>query len=186
MYSIAQLKPGIAIMIDGDPCVVTRSQFSKQARQGGTMKTVLRNLKTGANIQKTFSGNDKLEPADLERARCQYLYDDGTNGIFMHKDTFEQHEIDLELLGEQKGFLMEGCDTDVLLFEGTAIGVKLPPKVELKVVETPPGVKGDTAQGGSKPAKLETGVTINVPLFINEGDVIRINTEEGTYVERVT
>ncbi len=185
MYSIAQLKPGVAIMVDGDPYLVTKSQFSKQARQGGTMKTVLRNLKTGANIQKTFSGNEKCEAADLERARCQYLYDDGSKGIFMHKDTYEQYEIDLELLGRQKGYLLEGGDADVLLFEGNAIGLSLPPKVELKVIETPPGVKGDTAQGGSKPAKLETGVMINVPLFINEGDLIRVNTEEGTYVERV-
>jgi len=185
MYTIAQLKPGVAILFKGDPYVVTRSQFSKKARQGGTMKTVLRNLKTGANVQQTFSGNDKLEPADLERARCQYLYDDGNNGIFMHKETYEQFEIDLELLGDQKGFLLEGGDTDVLLFEGNAIGVSLPPKIEIKVVETPPGVKGDTAQGGTKPAKLETGITINVPLFVNEGDMIRVNTEDGVYVERV-
>jgi elongation factor P len=185
MYSISQLKPGVAIMVDGDPFVITKAQFSKKARQGGTMKTVLRNLKTGSNVQKTFSGNDKCEPADLERARCQYLYDDGTNGIFMHNDTYEQYEINLELLGEQKGFLLEGGQSDVLLFEGNPIGVSLPPKIEIKVIETPPGVKGDTAQGGSKPAKLETGVTINVPLFINEGDMIRVNTEEGSYVERV-
>lgn len=184
MYSIAQLKPGVAILIDGDPYLVTRSEFSKQARQGGTMKTVLKNLKTGANIQRTFSGNDKLEPADLARTRCQFLYHDGTHYHFMNKESYEQYEIGDDLLGDKAGYLVEESDADVLLFEGNPIGIAPPPKVVLKVIETPPGVKGDTASGGSKPAKLETGITINVPLFINEGDKIRVNTDSGTYVER--
>ncbi|MBU0981990.1 elongation factor P [Patescibacteria group bacterium] len=184
MYSIAQLKPGVAIIHEGEPFVITKAEFSKQARQGGTMKTTMRNLKTGANIQYTFGGSDKAEPADLVRARCQYLYDDGTKCHFMHNETFEQFEIDDDLLVDKKQFLLEGENADILFFEEKPIGVDLPPKVVLKVVETPPGVKGDTAQGGSKPAKLETGATIQVPLFINEGDKIRVNTEQGTYVER--
>lgn len=171
-------------MIGEEPFLITRAQFSKKARQGGTMKTVMKNLITGSNVQKTFNGNAKLEPADLERARCQYLYDDGNHGVFMHKETYDQFEISKELIGDKIVYLLEGGDADVLLFQGNPIGVDVPPKVVLKVVETPPGVKGDTAQGGSKPAKLETGLTINVPLFINEGDKIRINTEEGSYVER--
>jgi elongation factor P len=185
MYSVAQLKPGVAITLDGEPYMVTKSEFSKQARQGGNNKTTLRNLKTGANIQRTFSGNDKAEPADLMRTRCQYLYDDGNACHFMHNETYEQFEISDEMLGEQKLMLLENSEANILFYEGTPIGVELPPKVELKVVETPPGVKGDTAQGGSKPAKLETGLTIQVPLFINEGDVIRVNTVEQSYVERV-
>ena len=185
MYSISQLKPGTAFMLDGEPVIVTRSQFSKQARQGGVMKTVLKNLKTGSTIQKTFSGNTKLEPADLSRARAQYLYDDGSSYVFMHKETYDQYEIAHDFLADQIGYLVEGGDADLLLFEGNPIGLDVPPKVVLKVVETIPGVKGDTAQGGSKPAKLETGITVNVPLFINEGDMVRVNTDEGTYVERV-
>lgn len=185
MYSVAQLKPGVAITLDGEPYVVTKSEFSKQARQGGNNKTTLRNLKTGANIQRTFSGNDKAEPADLQRARCQYLYDDGNKCHFMHNETYEQFEIGDEMLGDQKLMLLENSEASVLFYEGAPIGVELPPKVELKVVETPPGVKGDTAQGGSKPATLETGLVIQVPLFVNEGDVIRINTAEQSYVERV-
>ncbi len=184
MLSIAQIKPGVAITIDGDPYIVTKSEFGKQARQGGVTKATLRNLKTGANIYKSFSGNDKAEPADLERARCQYLYSDGTHYHFMHKETFEQYEINDALIGDNHYFLLEGNDSDILLFEGQPIGVEVPPKVVLKVVETPPGVKGDTAQGGSKPAKLETGLTINVPLFIEEGESIRVNTAESSYVER--
>lgn len=185
MYSVAQIKPGVAIILDGEPYVVTKSEFSKQARQAGNNKTTLRNLKTGANIQRTFGGNDKAEPADLARAKCQYLYDGGTSGHFMHNETYDQFELSNEMLGDLKLFLTEGGDVNVLFFEGQPIGVDLPPKVELKVIETPPGVKGDTAQGGSKPAKLETGATIQVPLFINEGDLIRVNTAEQSYVERV-
>lgn len=186
MYSIAQLKPGVAIMHNGEPYIIMKSQFSKQARQGGTMKTVMRNLKTGSNVQHTFSGNDKCEPADLSRAQCQYLYHDGNAYHFMHKDTYEQYEVNDDLIGDNKFYLVDGCDTDMLLYEGHPIGVSVPPKVELKVVEAPPGVKGDTAQGGSKPCKLETGLMVNTPLFINEGDVIRVNTDEGSYVERVS
>jgi len=185
MYSVAQIKPGVAILLDGEPYIVTKSEFSKQARQSGSNKTALRNLKTGANVQRTFGGNDRAEPADLERARCQYLYDAGTACHFMHNETFEQFEIENEMLGDKKLFLLEGGDANILFFDGQPIGVDLPPKVELKVKETPPGVKGDTAQGGSKPAIMETGITIQVPLFINEGDTIRINTEEQSYVERV-
>lgn len=185
MYSISQLKSGVAIILDGEPFVITKSEFSKQARQGGTMKTTMRNLKTGANVQRTFSGNDKLEPADLVRARCQYLYDDGTKCHFMHTETYDQFEISEEMLGDKKLYLLEGGNVDIQFFEDKPIGVDIPPKVVLKVVETPPGVKGDTAQGGgSKPAKLETGLTVTVPLFIKEGDSIRVNTEAGTYVER--
>lgn len=185
MYSVAQIKPGVAIILDGEPYVVTKSEFSKQARQSGSNKVGLRNLKTGANIQRTFGGNDKVEPADLARTRCQFLYSAGDTCHFMHNETYEQFEISDEMLGGNKNYLLEGGEASVLFFEGTPIGVELPPKVELKVVQTNPGVKGDTAQGGSKPATLETGITINVPLFVNEGDTIRVNTVEGTYVERV-
>jgi len=184
MYSVAQLKPGIAIILNGEPYVVTKSEFSKQARQGGTNKTTLRNLKTGANIQQTFGGNDKAEPADLQKARCQFLYDDGSACHFMHNETYEQFELSDELLGDSKNYLLEGGEANVQFFESQPIGVELPPKVVLEVTDTQPGVKGDTASGGSKPATLQTGITISVPLFINIGDKIRINTVEGTYVER--
>jgi elongation factor P len=184
MYSVAQLKPGIAIILNGEPCMVTKSEFSKQARQGGTNKTTLRNLKTGANIQQTFGGNDKAEPADLQKARCQFLYNVGSASHFMHNETYEQFELSDEFLGDNRYYLLEGGEASVQFFEDQPIGVEPPPKVVLKVTETQPGVKGNTAQGGSKPAKLETGLTVSVPLFINEGDSIRVNTDGGTYVER--
>ena len=185
MYSVKQIKPGVAILMNGEPFICTKSVFSKQARQGGNNKCTLKNLKTGANIQHTFSGNDKMEPADLAKARCQYLYNDGTHFHFMHNETYEQFEINAEMVGDQKDYMVENSEASILFFEDNPIGVEIPAKVELKVVETPPGVKGDTAQGRTKPATLETGVIIQVPLFIGEGELIRVNTDEGTYVERV-
>lgn len=184
MYSVAQIKPGVAIILDGEPYVVTKSEFSKQARQGGSNKTSLKNLKTGANIQRTFGGNDRAEPADLSRARCQYLYHDGTSAHLMHNETYEQFEISDEMIGDNKYYLLEGSEVNVLFFEEMPIGIEPQPKVVLKVTDTPPGVKGDTASGGGKPATLETGLVVTVPLFVNVGDSIRINTTEGTYVER--
>jgi elongation factor P len=186
MYSVAQIKPGVAITLDGEPYIVTKSEFSKQARQGGNNKTTLKNLKTGSNIQRTFSGNDRAEPADLARTKCQYLYKDGSQHHFMHNETYEQFEFTDEDLGDNKYYLIEGGDASVLFYEGSPIGIEVPPKVVLKVAKTIPGVKGDTVQGGTKPADLETGLTVNVPLFINEGDSIRVNTDENSYVERVT
>lgn len=185
MYTVNQIKPGIAILVNGEPHLVTKSEFSKQARQGGNNKTTLKNLITGSNIQHTFSGNDKAEPADMSRGRCQYLYSDGTKCHFMHNETYEQFELPEDELEEQKDFLIEGGEANVLFFEDRPIGVELPPKVVLKVTKTMPGVKGDTASGGSKPATLETGLVVQVPLFIKEGESIRVNTDTKTYVERV-
>jgi len=184
MYSVAQIKPGVAILIEGEPYIVTKSEFSKQARQSGSNKTSLKNLKTGANIQHTFGGNDKAEPADLSRARCQYLYRDGTTSHLMHNETYEQFEISDEMIGDNKYYLLEGSEVNVMFFEETPIGVEPSPKIVLKVTDTPPGVKGNTVSGGGKPATLETGLTVTVPLFVNIGDSVRINTAEGTYVER--
>lgn len=185
MYTVAQIKPGKAILLNGDPHLVLKSEFSKQARQAGSNKTTLKNLKTGATIQHTFGGNDKAEPADLSKNRCQFLYDDGAACNFMHNETYEQFAIQNADLTDQKPYLVEGGNVDILFFEGHPIGVEVPPKVELKVTDCPPGVKGDTAQGGgTKPATLETGLVVNVPGFIKPGDTIRVNTEEASYVER--
>ncbi len=184
MYSIAQLKPGVAVTVDGQPFIVTKSEFSKQARQGGNNKTTMRNLITGALINRTWSGSEQGEPADLTKSKCQYLYSDGSVAYFMQNETYEQFELPIVMIAEQKDMLLENSEVNVLFFEDRAIGVELQPKIVLKVVETPPGVKGDTAQGGTKPAKLETGITVQVPLFINEGELVRINTEERSYVER--
>ena len=184
MYSIASLKVGTAIKIDGEPYVVLTFHHSKQARGGGVAKTTIKNLVTGAIIPKTFQGNDKLEPAEVGFKKAQYLYSDGNEYHFMFGDNFEQFSFTKDDLGDVVNYLLDGTDVDIQVYEDKAINVQLPPKVNLKVVETEPGVRGDTASGGSKSAKLETGISIQVPLFINVGDVLRINTQTNEYVER--
>ncbi|MBT3865004.1 elongation factor P [Candidatus Peregrinibacteria bacterium] len=185
MYGITDLKIGTAVNIDGQAFIVTASQHSKQARGAGVMKTKMKNLITGAVVQKTFQGNDKLEPAEVRYSKAQYLYNDTANYFFMDQESFEQFELPVDNLGDQTNFLVEGETVDIQNVNGTPANVNLPPKVSLKVTQVDPGVKGDTASGGSKPATLETGLVIQVPLFINEGDNIRVNTESKEYCERV-
>lgn len=186
MYSIAQLKPGTAIQVDGEPYIVTRSQFSKQARGGGVMKTTVKNLLSGRSLPMTFQGNDKIEPAEITYTKAQYLYNQGDDYFFMDGETYEQFSFSAEDLGDQVGYLLEGMDLNMQNFDGKPINIQLPPKINLKVVEAEPAVKGDTAQGKvTKPVKLETGITVNAPIFIEVGETIRINTDTGEYCERV-
>ena len=149
------------------------------------MATKMRNLKTGAVIQKTFQGNDKLEPADVGYRKVQYLYSDGSVYTFMDLNSYEQFELQADSVGDMSKYLVDGQEADALVFEEKPIGLQLPPTIDLKVIETSPGVKGDTAQGGTKPAKLESGVSVNVPLFVNEEDTVKVNTDSGEYMERV-
>ncbi len=185
MYVIAELKKGRAVVLDGDPYLITWNQFSKSARQGGVMATKMKNLKTGAVIQKTFQGSDKLEPADVGYRKVQYLYGDGDTFTFMDLQTYDQFELDSDTVGDDAMYLTEGQEIDAMVFEDQPIGLNLPATIEVKVVETIPGVKGDTATGGTKPATIESGATINVPLFINEGDKVKVNTDSGEYMSRV-
>jgi elongation factor P len=187
MYSLAEIKTGIAVVIDGDPYLILRSKFSKQGRQGGVTSTKMKNLKTGATIQKTFQGNDKLEPASVGYRHVQYLYGDGESFTFMNLDSYDQFSLSDKEIGEDaQKYLADGMEMDVLTYEERPIGIKLPVTVDLKIDSTTPGVKGDTAQGGSKPATLENGTVIQVPLFVNEEETVRVNTERGEYVERVS
>ena len=185
MLGITDLKVGAKIQMDGDPYVVTWSQHSKQARGGGVMKTKMKNLISGSTVEKTFQGHDKIESADINFRRAQFLYANGDDFEFMDQESFESISFTRDQLGETALFLSDGMDVDIQHFEGKAINVQLPPKMEFKVTETDPGVRGDTATGGSKPATLETGYVVKVPLFINPGDKIVINTDNGEYCERV-
>jgi elongation factor P len=185
MYGINDLRTGVAINLDGQPYVVLTYHHSKQARGAGVMKTTLRNLLTGSTIQKTFQGNDKLEPADVGFSKAQYLYKDGTDYHFMNGETYEQFTLQADTLGDQTNYLVEGTDVDIQNIDGRPVNVKLQPKTVLKVTQTDPGVRGDTAAGGNKPATTETGLVVQVPLFVNENDSIRVNTETGEYCERV-
>ncbi len=185
MYVIAELKVGRAVVVDSEPYLITWNRFSKQGRQGGVMATKLKNLKTGNVIQKTFQGNDKLEPADVGFRKVQFLYGDAGSGYtFMDLNTFDQFELDADTVGEVEKYLMDGQEVDALVFGDNPIGIQVPSTVNLKVVETILGVKGDTATGGSKPATLDSGLKVNVPLFINEGDTVKVNTDTGVYMSR--
>ena len=185
MYSIAQLKVGTAIQVDGHPYIISRSQFSKQARGGGVMKTTVKSLLTGNSLPMTFQGNDKIEPAEITYSKAQYLYNQGDEYFFMDSANYEQFSFTKEELDTKAGYLLEGSDVDIQQFEGKPINVQLPPKVNLKVIEADPAVRGDTAGKVTKPVTVETGLVIAVPIFINTGDIIRINTETNEYSERV-
>ena len=186
MYEITDLKPGRAIQIDGQPYLVVSSQFGRKSQSKANMQCKLKNLKTGAFIARNFQGSEKIDPADVGYRRVQFLYKDNEGYAFMDQENYDQFTLSEETVGDASGYLIEGGDVDALTFEGNPIGIKLKPTVELKVVETMPGVRGDTATGGNKPAKLESGISINVPLFINEGDVLKVNTESGEYMSRVS
>lgn len=187
MYDITDLKPGRAIQIDGEPFIVIDSQFGRKSQSKANMQCKLRNLKTGAVVAKNFQGSEKIEPADVGYRKCQFLYKDADdNYTFMDLTTYDQFTFTKEALGDAALYLVDGGEVDALVFEERPIGIQLKATVELKVIETIPGVKGDTATGGNKPATLESGLTVNVPLFINEGDVVKVNTETGMYMTRVS
>ena len=185
MYEITDLKVGTNVSIDDEPFRVVWNQFSKTGRQGGVMAVKLKNLKNGKVIPKTFQGADKIQPAEISMKKAQFLYKDGTGFNFMDSETFDQFALSEEAVGEAGQFIQDGEEYDLMYFDGTPLNVNLPIKMEFTVNETMPGVKGDTASGGTKPATLDCGITVNVPLFINEGEKIRVNTETLEYVERV-
>ena len=187
MYDITDLKPGRAIQIDGEPFIVLTSQFGRKSQSKANMQCKLRNLKSGAVVAKNFQGSEKIEPADVGYRKCQFLFKDADkNYTFMDLETFDQFTFSEEALGDVALYLVDGGEVDALVFEENPIGIQLKATVELKVIETIPGVKGDTATGGNKPATLESGLVVNVPLFINEGDKVKVNTETGMYMTRVS
>lgn len=186
MLNLTDLKNGTNIIFQGDPQTVIYYEHSKSGRGGAIMRTKLKNLRSGAIIDYTFKGNEKIEAANITRRKSQYLYRQGDSYFFMDAITYDQFELAKDVIGNQADFLKEGENIDVLALEDKPININLPIKVELEVTQTEPGVRGDTAQGSvTKPAVLETGARISVPIFVKVGDKVRVNTESGTYVERV-
>ncbi|MDD4627849.1 MAG: elongation factor P [Candidatus Peribacteraceae bacterium] len=185
MYIITDLKPGRAIQIDGVPYLILSSQFGRKSQSKANMQCKLKNLKTGAVIPKNFQGSEQIEPADISHRRVQYLYNDGEQFTFMDLQDYDQFFLDKETLGDAAQYLVDGGEVDALMFDDKPIGIQLPSTVDLLVKETMPGVRGDTATGGTKPATLESGLVVNVPLFIVEGDRIKVNTETGAYMRKV-
>ena len=184
-YSTNEFRGGLKILMDGDPCVIVENEFVKPGKGQAFNRVRIRNLKTGRVVDKTFKSGDSVEAADVVDQDMQYLYNDGEFWHFMVPDTFEQYAADEKAVEEAEPWLKEQDSCLVTLWNGTPLHVAPPNFVELKIVETDPGVRGDTAQGGVKPAKLETGAVVKVPLFVEEGEVVRVDTRNGEYVSRV-
>lgn len=185
MPSTSDFRPGLVIKYNNEPWTVVEFQHVNPGNWRAFVRTRLKNLKSGKVIENRFRAGEEIEIIKIERKEFQFLYRDGSGYVFMDKDTYEQMTVPEEEIGEGAHFLKDGESVDILMNENDITGVELPISVELKIVETVPGVKGDSANPGTKPAKVETGATVNVPLFINEGDVVKIDTRTGGYVERV-
>ncbi|MGE5263354.1 MAG: elongation factor P [Acidobacteriota bacterium] len=186
MIGVQDLRKGTTFIDDdGNLYRVLEYQHVKQGRGNATIKTKLRNVKTGSTIDKNFQSGGRVQDVRLDHHTVQYLYNDGETYFFMDTETYEQPALSKDLLGESAQFLKENIVAELMTYEGQPIEVELPTTVDLKVAETAPGFKGDTASGGGKPATLETGVVITVPFFVNVGDTVRVDTRDGTYVTRV-
>ncbi|HEU4792792.1 MAG TPA: elongation factor P [Nitrolancea sp.] len=186
MIDTGSLRKGLTIDLNGDLVRIVDYQHVKQGRGSAFVRLTLRNVRTGSTTQQTFQAGSKFQTARLERQRVQFLYSDDDQYHFMNVDTFEQQALGLDTLGEAPKYLVENEVIDLLTYQDTPVDVELPTSVTLQVIETDPGFKGDTATGGSKPAKLETGLTINVPLFVNIGDAVKVDTRTGSYIERAS
>ncbi len=181
----SQFRNGLKLELDGQPFTMIYFQHVKPGKGGAFVRTKVKNLLNGRTIERTFRSGEKVETADVEEKTMQYLYNDGESLIFMDQETFDQIPMPPEVIGDQIEFMMENMNVEVLFWRGKPVNMQLPNYIESKVVKSDPGVKGDTSSGASKPATLECGATINVPLFIKEGDVLRVDTRTREYSERV-
>ncbi|MGK2849123.1 MAG: elongation factor P [Minisyncoccota bacterium] len=185
MLNITEIKAGKKILLHGEPYVVLEYQHSKIGRGGAVMRTRLRNLFSGAILEHTFQGADKIEEAEVSKSHAQYLYREGETYQFMEMETYDQFSLGKDVLGNAPLYMVEGTDVSVVNWNGQPINIEIPVKVTLSVRESPPGLKGDTASGGDKVVIMETGLQVTTPLFVKTDDRLIINTEKGTYVSRV-
>ncbi len=185
MISSNDFRPGVVVTLDGDLYAIVQSQHVKRGRGSAYVRAKVRNLKTGAITERTFNAGERVPHAFLERREMQYLYHQDGDYVFMDQQSYEQVTLNAELLGDATSYLKDNTVVTVVHFEDRPIAVDLPNSVDLTVVEAAPGIRGDTASGGSKPARLETGATVQVPLFVEVGEVIRVDTRTGEYLERV-
>jgi len=181
----SQFKNGLKVELDGNPFTIVYFQHVKPGKGGAFVRTKIKNLLNGRVLERTFRSGEKVEIADISESTMQYLYHDGENLVFMDQETFDQIPISPDVIGDQIDFMLENMTVGVLFWKGSPVNVQLPNYIEAKVVRSDPGIKGDTSSGANKPATLECGATINVPLFIKEGDVLRVDTRTAEYSERV-
>jgi len=185
MYEAGDLRKGLKIQIDGEPYIIVDFSFVKPGKGQALYKCKLKNLLTGSQFDRTYRSGDKFEPAHLEEHEMEFLYCEGSDYCFMNTSTYEQVTMNEEQVGTARNFLTNNIVVNVLFFQDRPIDINLPIFVDLKVVEAEPGIKGDTASGATKPVTLETGHVIQVPLFIEEGEVLRLDTRTGAYVSRI-
>ncbi|WP_261806835.1 elongation factor P [Lapidilactobacillus luobeiensis] len=184
MISVNELKNGLTIQVDGSLWRVVEFQHVKPGKGGAFVRTKLKNLRNGAVQEKTFRATEKVERAQIDSKQMQYLYADGDNYVFMDTTTYEQLELPGAEIQDELKYLKENMVVGVMMYGAETLGVDLPNTVDLTVAETEPGIRGDTSSGGTKPATMETGLVVNVPFFINAGDVLSINTSDGSYISR--
>ena len=184
MFSTNDLKTGVTVEIEGTPYEVVKYQHSKMGRGGAVVRTTLKNLLTGNNIERTFHGDEKFPPADISRQTAQFLYRQGGDFVFMDSTSFEQFTLPATAIGFAANFLVDGQEVELMTYKGQALNIKLPTKMTFKIAQAEPAVKGDTATNPLKNAQLETGFDVRVPMFINTGDSIVVDTRDGAYVER--
>ena len=186
MYDTSDIRKGLKIMMDGAPFTVVEFQFVKPGKGAAFTRTKVKNLLTGAVLERNFRSGEKFEPANVETKTMQYLYKDADSFVFMDTTSYDQVQIPDTTIGDSADFMPENINVEVLFFQDRAVGVTLPNFIEQAITETEPGFRGDTSTGATKPAKISTGASVNVPLFINAGDVIKIDTRTGQYIERLS
>lgn len=184
MISVNEFKNGLTIEVDGELWRIIEFLHVKPGKGGAFVRSKLKNLRTGAVQDKTFRASEKVEKAQIDNKKMQYLYESAGSHVFMDMDTYEQIEVPAEQIQDEVKYLLENMEVNIMMHEDEILGIELPNTVELTVAETEPGIKGDTASGGSKPATMETGVVVQVPFFVNAGDKLVINTQDGSYVKR--
>lgn len=184
MLNFNEIKPGKVLEINNEPFLIIKTDHHKMGRGGAVLKVKMKNLINESVLEKTYQGNEKAEEAHTETKKANFMYKDQSEAYFMDNKSFEQFSLSLENIGEKVGFLKEGIDVDVLYFNENPVSITLPIKMDFKVISSPPGVKGNSSGNVTKQVEIETGAMITAPLFINEGDVIKINTDTGEYVER--
>lgn len=184
MLNFNEIKNGRVIKLNDEPFIIIKTDHHKMGRGGAVLKVKCRNLINGNILERTYQGSEKAEEAETETKKANFMYKDKDEAYFMDNTSFEQFNLPAEEVGESAKFLKDGTDVDVLYFENRPVSISLPIKMDFKVVSAPPSVKGNSAGNVNKQVEIETGALINVPLFINEGDIIRINTDTGEYVER--
>lgn len=185
MATTQDIRKNLKMIVDGSPYVCVDAQFVKPGKGQAFTRCKLRNLMTGATLERTYKSGETVEVADISERKMTYIYPEGDSYVFMDQATGDQIQVPVDSIGDEKRFLIDGLDVDVMFWNGAPIGVELPAHVVIQVTSSEPGIKGDTASGATKPATVSTGATINVPLFINEGEWIRIDSRTGEYLERV-